>query len=217
MNYGSIRVRMKLKKGILIVLDGIDGTGKTTQAKRLLVSLRKRGWDAVYFREPSDSKWGREIKRKAVRADSLVPEEELDLFEKDRKENVAKNLKPALREKKVIVLDRYYFSTIAYQGARGIDPEVIRHRNESFAVKPDLVFILDIAPQKGLDRIVNSRKKIDKHFEQKDYLVKVRDIFRSFGGENIHHIDASRPEANVYKDIEKIVLEFLESIAVLFV
>jgi dTMP kinase len=203
---------MKLKKGVLIVLDGIDGTGKTTQAKRLLAALRKKGADAVYFREPSDSKFGLEIKRKAVIADSLTPEEELDLFQKDRKENVDKNLKPALQQKKTVVLDRYYFSTIAYQGARGIDPEMIRHQNESFVVKPDLVFILDIIPQKGLDRIAISREKMDKHFEREDYLIKVREIFQSFRGKNIHHIDASRPEADIYKDIEKIVFAYLESI-----
>lgn len=203
---------MKLKKGVLIVLDGIDGTGKTTQAKRLLVTLKKIGWETAYFREPSDSQWGLAIKKKAVFADSLTPEEELDMFQKDRRENVEKNLKPALREKKVIILDRYYFSTIAYQGARGIDPEMIRKQNESFAVKPDLVFILDIAPHKGLIRIEKSREKMDKHFEREEYLVKVRDIFRSFEGKNIHHIDASRPENDIYKDIEKIVLQYLESI-----
>ena len=203
---------MKLKKGILIVLDGIDGTGKTTQAKRLLEALQNKGADAVYFREPSDSQWGLTIKTKAAVADSLTPEEELDLFQKDRKENVEKNLLPALQEKKVIVLDRYYFSTIAYQGARGIDPEMIRRQNESFAVKPDLVFILDITPQKGLDRIATGRKKMDSHFEREDYLVKVREIFRGFRGDNIHHIDASRSEEDIYKDIEKIVVDYLQSL-----
>jgi dTMP kinase len=195
------------------VLDGIDGTGKTTQAKRLLATLEKMGWEAVYFREPSDSQWGLAIKKKAAFADSLTPEEELDLFQKDRRENVEKNLMPALREKKVIILDRYYFSTIAYQGARGIDPGMIREQNESFAVKPDLVFILDIAPDKGLTRIEKSREKMEKHFEREDYLVKVRDIFRSFEGKHIHHIDASRQENDIYKDIEKIVLRYLEPIS----
>ena len=194
------------------MLDGIDGTGKTTQAKRLLESLQNRGWEAVYFREPSDSRWGLEIKKKAAVADSLSPDEELDLFQKDREENVAKNIKPALKDKKVIVLDRYYFSTIAYQGARGIDPEMIRLRNESFAARPDLVFILDIDPQQGLDRIIKNRKKMDTHFEREDYLAKVRKIFRSFEGENIHHIDASRPEDDIYEDIEKIVIAYLKSI-----
>jgi dTMP kinase len=203
---------MKLKKGALIVLDGIDGTGKTTQARRLLAALKKRGVDAVYFREPSDSQYGLEIKKKAAIEGSLTPEEELDLFQKDRKENVEHNLKPALRHNKVIVLDRYYFSTIAYQGARGFDPESIRRKNESFAVLPDVVFILDISPKKGLDRISIGRDKMESHFEREDYLVKVREIFLSFEGDNIHHIDASRPEEEIYKDIEKIAFDFLLSI-----
>lgn len=200
---------MKTKRGVLIVLDGIDGTGKTTQAKRLLQSLQKKGFDAVYFREPSDSPWGLEIKNKAGRPDSLSPEQELSLFQKDRMENVEKNLKPALEAKKVVILDRYYFSTIAYQGARGIDPEMIKKMNESFALKPDLVFILDIAPSEGLSRIEKSRESLEEHFEREDYLVKVREIFRSIEGEDIHHIDASRSEEYIYKDIEKIVFDFL--------
>ena len=203
---------MKLKKGVLIVLDGIDGTGKTTQAMRLLVALRNKGWDAVYFREPSDSKWGLAIKSKAAVAGSLTPEEELDLFQKDRRENVAKNIEPALRKNKVIVLDRYYFSTIAYQGARGLDPEMIREQNESFAPNPDLVFILDVSPQSGLARIAKSREKMDLHFEREDYLAEVRSIFRSFEGENFHHIDASRAEDVIYREIEKIVLQYLDSV-----
>jgi dTMP kinase len=201
---------MKTEKGVLIVIDGIDGTGKTTQAKRLLEKLRKGGFDAVYFREPSDTPWGLEIKRKAARPGSLSPEEELTLFQKDRMENVEKNIKPALRAGKVVVLDRYYFSTMAYQGARGIDPEMIKQLNESFVVRPDLVFILDILPSEGLRRIEKNRPNLEEHFEKEDYLVKVREIFRSIEGKNIHHLDASRSEEAVYTGIEKTVFDFLK-------
>jgi dTMP kinase len=204
-----LKSEMKMKRGTLIVIDGIDGTGKTTQAKKLLESLNKKGFEAVYFREPSDSSWGLEIKRKASRPDSLSPEEELDLFQKDRIENVEKNLKPALGAKKIVVLDRYYFSTMAYQGARGIDPEMIKALNESFAIKPDLVFILDVVPSEGLSRIRKSRDSLEEHFEREDYLAKVREIFLSIEGENIHHIDASRPESEISGDIGKIVFDFL--------
>src|SRR5512137_250225 len=123
--------------GLLIVLEGIDGSGKTTQAQALLRRLRRRGRRAVFFREPTRGRWGREIKRLAARADSLTPEEELKLFVEDRRENVEKNLRPALAAGKVIVLDRYYFSTIAYQGAKGIDTRRIRRMNEAFAIPPD--------------------------------------------------------------------------------
>lgn len=203
------RSEMKMKRGVLIVIDGIDGTGKTTQAKRLLEKLRKEGFDTVYFREPSDSPWGLEIKSKAGRSGSLSPKEELDLFQKDRMENVEKNLKPALESGRVVILDRYYYSTIAYQGARGIDPEMIKKMNESFAVKPDLVFILDIDPSEGLRRIEKSRERLEEHFEKEDYLVMVREIFRNIEGENIHHLDASRSADDINEDIEKTVLDFL--------
>ena len=86
-------------------------------------------------------------------AGSLTPEEELALFLKDRRENVARNIRPALRAGRIVVLDRYYFSTIAYQGAKGLDPERIRRLNERFAPKPDLVFILDLGAGDGLARI----------------------------------------------------------------
>jgi dTMP kinase len=191
-----------LKKGLLIVLEGIDGAGKSTQARFLLRMLRKEGLNAVSFREPSRGKWGREIKRKAKEAASLTPEEELDLFLKDRRENVQKNLRPALKEKKVVVLDRYYFSTIAYQGAKGINQARIRRLNEAFAPKPDLIFILDIEAKGGLARI-EGRKKKDKLFERAAYLAKVRKIFRSFKGRRFYHINAGRDK----NEIGKLILE----------
>ena len=199
---------MAVKQGILIVLEGIDGAGKSTQAEILINRLQERGYDVVYFREPSTGKWGQEIKKKAAHPDSLSPEEELDLFLRDRKENVENNLRPALEEKKIVILDRYYFSTIAYQGAKGIDQERIRIANQEFVVEPDLVFILDVDPREGLDRIKN-RKNKDRLFERAEYLVKVREIFRSFRGERFFHIDASKPKKEISAEIEKIVLDYL--------
>lgn len=178
----------KRRRGLLIVLEGIDGSGKTTQARALLRRLRRRGRQAVFFREPTRGRWGREIKRLAVRADSLTPEEQLDLFVKDRRENVALNLEPALAAGKVVVLDRYYFSTIAYQGAKGLDPGRIRRINEAFAVRPDLVVILDVDAAAGLGRIAG-RKSRDELFEREDYLVRVARIFRGFSGPRFVHID----------------------------
>jgi len=196
---------MVLEKGVLIVFEGIDGSGKSTQAEILLKRLQEEDVDVVYFREPSKGKWGRKIKKKALHPDSLTPEEELELFLKDRRENVEKNLKPALKKKRVVILDRYYYSTIAYQGAKGIDEKQIARMNEEFVVQPDLVFILDIDPQKGLERIEN-RKKKDRLFEREDYLAKVREIFRSFKGEKFVHIDALRSKEEISKEIEEIAL-----------
>lgn len=184
---------MRLRKGILIVFEGIDGSGKSTQARRLLRKLRALGYEAVSFREPTRGKWGRMIRRKSREAGSLTPQEELDLFVEDRKENVRMNLRPALAAKKIVVLDRYYFSTIAYQGAKGISPSRISRLNEGFAVRPDLVFILDINPRSGLGRI-QSRKRKDLLFEKELYLFRVRRIFRGFRGKAFVHLDAALPK-----------------------
>lgn len=196
-------------KGLLIVIEGIDGSGKTTQARTLVRRLRARGVAAVSFREPTGGKWGREIRRKALRRDSLTPDEELELFIQDRREDVAKNLGPALAAGKVVILDRYYFSTIAYQGAKGIDPGRIRRTNESFAPKPDLVIILDIEPGKGLSRI-GDRKRKEELFEREDYLAKVRDLFNGFRGRKFVHIDGSGDRKTTSDRILEKVLQVLE-------
>ena len=178
----------KRRRGLFIVFEGIDGSGKTTQGRALLRRLRRRGREAVFLREPTRGTWGRAIKRMAARAGSLTPEQELELFVKDRRENVAKNIKPALAAGKVVVLDRYYYSTIAYQGSKGIDRGRIRRMNEAFAVKPDLVVILDVDAAVGLARI-GGRKSRDELFEREDYLVRVARLFAGFNGPRIVHID----------------------------
>jgi dTMP kinase len=193
---------------MLIVFEGIDGSGKSTQARRLLRKLRAQGYETVLFREPTRGNWGRMIRRMAKRAGSLTPEEELDLFVKDRKENVRRNLCPALAAKKIVILDRYYFSTVAYQGARGISPTRIRRLNERFAAKPDLVFILDIGASRGLGRI-HGRKKKDLLFERERYLRRVRRIFGGFKGMMFVHLDARLPKDELSEMITARVLRLL--------
>ena len=191
---------MKLKKGLLIVLEGIDGSGKTTQARSLVRRLRQAGARTVRFREPSRGKWGREIKRHARRAGSLAPEEELDLFLKDRRDNVERNLRPALTRREVVVLDRYYYSSIAYQGAKGLDPARIKRLNERFAARPDLVIILDVGPETGLARI-SGRGTRDELFEHEDYLARVRAIFQGFRGRRFFHLDARHGKRALSREI----------------
>lgn len=201
---------MKMKKGILIVFEGIDGSGKSTQVQILQKILLDKDLDVVILSEPSLSPWGQKIRKKASLPDSLTPEEELDLFVKDRKDNVQKNLKPALAKKKIILLDRYYFSTIAYQGAKGIDVERIRRINEQFAIPPDLVFILDVEAEKGLNRI-QDRKNKDLLFERQDFLVEVRKIFKSFLGDNIFHINSDNTPKEISDQISSIVLNYINT------
>ncbi len=183
---------MTLRKGLLIVFEGIDGSGKSTQIQFLKRKLREMRLPFRSFREPTRGRWGKIIREKARKAGSLTPGQELELFIRDRRENVSRNLRPALAAKKLVLLDRYYFSTIAYQGARGIDQDKIRAANEAFAIRPDLVFILDLDPRKGLGRIAG-RSTREAHFEQEERLVKVREIFRGFRGRLFVHLDAGLP------------------------
>ncbi len=186
--------------GHLIVFEGIDGSGKSTQVRSLLRKLRRRGFEAVAFREPTRGRWGREIRAKALRAGSLTPEEELALFVRDRRDDVARNIGPALGRGRIVILDRYYFSTVAYQGAKGLDPGRILRLNERFAPRPGLVFILDLEPDRGLARI-SGRAARDALFERAGYLRRVRRIFRSFRGPRFVHLDAGRGARDIGREI----------------
>jgi dTMP kinase len=203
------------KKGFLFVVEGIDGAGKSTQVRMLLRKLRARGFDAVALREPTRGKWGREIRRKAKRAGSLTPAQELDLFLRDRRENVAENIRPGLAQGRILILDRYYFSTIAYQGAKGLDPAMIRRRNECFAPRPDLVFIMDLPAGRGLRRI-EGRKTRDALFEREGYLKKVGRLFRGFQGARFVHLDAGREKRELGRQILALTLKKMERSAIVF-
>jgi dTMP kinase len=194
------------KKGFLFVIEGIDGAGKSTQARMLLRKLRARDIDSAALREPTRGRWGREIRAKARETGLLTPVQELELFLRDRRENVEKNIRPGLAQGRVLILDRYYFSTMAYQGAKGLDPARIRRLNERFAPKPDLVFILDLPPARGLERI-EGRKTRDLLFEQEGYLRKVRRIFGSFQGPRFVHLDAGRGKRALGAEILALTLK----------
>lgn len=170
--------RKRLKHGVLITIEGIDGSGKTTQTKILLDTLTKKGYDVVRFHEPTNGKWGRKIRELATNGRHKVkPEIELEFFCLDRLEDIEKNIHPALQEKKIVIMDRYYFSSVAYQGARGLDPNLIEKQNEAIAPIPDMTIILDLDPEVALRRIKYKRNEAPNYFERKKYLEHVRRIF----------------------------------------
>lgn len=203
----------KLERGFFVVLEGIDGCGKTTQAKKLVKVLREKGFEVVFLKEPSDGRWGKTIKEKARHQNGLTPEQEFKLFQKDREENVKLNIKPALKERNIVILDRYYFSTMAYQSVKGIDISKIKKQNEETAVPPDLVIILDVDARTGLDRIKDREKK-DELFEREDYLRKVRKVFQSFTGENIVHLDGREDKDTLFSKIEILVMDCIRDLMV---
>ena len=191
---------------MLIAIEGIDGAGKTTLTKFLEKELKKRGYDVITLKEPTDSEYGKKIKE-ILKTRNINPLKELELFIKDREYNVKNNVIPALKSGKIVLMDRYYYSTIAYQGALGIDVEYIKKLNEKFP-KPDLVIILDVKPEIGLQRIKNKRK-LDR-FEDLEYLKRVREVYLSLK-DNIVILNAERDIEEVKKEALKIVLDFLSS------
>lgn len=183
---------MKPERGYLVVFEGIDGTGKSTHCRLLGDYLQGRGIDTVCLSEPTQGVWGRKIRKLLVEGrDGVTPEEELSYFINDRKEDVALNIQPALEAKKVVLIDRYYYSTAAYQGALGLDPERICRDNEAFAPKPDLVFMFEVSPEQCLKRIRENRKDGPNTFEKLEYLKKVQGIFSLFTGPQFRRIDTS--------------------------
>lgn len=164
--------------GRLIVIEGIDGTGKTTLCQGLALRLAAEGWDVARLREPTDGPFGQRIRELArTGRDGVTPREELDLFLNDRRENVRDHIAPALDRGALVLMDRYYFSTIAYQGARGLDPALIRRENEAFAPAPDLLLYLTIPIEWVGRRIEHQRGATRDHFEHEDYLRRVQTIF----------------------------------------
>jgi dTMP kinase len=165
------------RKGFLFVLEGIDGSGKTCACSELLAKLLSDGYDAIRLREPTlESKWGKEIRERSP-AGELSPEEELDLYSKDRKWHITNRISPALDAGKVVLMDRYFFASGAYQSTV-LDlhwSEILKlNRIELCAPEPNIVFILDVPAEVGLERATGRTGKANLQFEKLDRLVKVR-------------------------------------------
>jgi len=181
---------------MFIVFEGIDGTGKSTQVDLLAKALRATGLEVIPSKEPTDGPHGTRL-RQSANTGRLSPQEELDLFHLDRREHVENLIKPALERGAVVILDRYFFSTMAYQGARGFDPAAIRETNEAFAPLPDLVFILELDLEIALGRI-GVRDGEANEFEQRDALQKCHDVFAALDDPFIRRIDAGQTPEEVH-------------------
>jgi len=198
-----------VRKGLLFAFEGIDGTGKSTQLTLLAEYLRQQGFEVVETREPTDGPYGRRIRELYVDRGSCSPAEELDLFVQDRKQHVAEVIAPALADGRIVLTDRYYFSTAAYQGAAGCDPGAIFAAN-SFAPEPDLVLLLLMDPEESVRRIEQLRGESLNDFEQVEQLRKVARFFTSFPHDCIVQIDASAPVNRVQTDIRQAVQPVLD-------
>ena len=178
-----------MKTGLLIAFEGIDGTGKSSQLPLLACWLREQGFQVVETREPTDGPYGQQIRQMYSNRGQVSLDQELELFLLDRLQHVENCIAPALNKGQIVLTDRYYFSTAAYQGAAGCDPADIFFRN-SFAPEPDLVLLLTMPPSVSVLRIKGSRGDALNDFEQQDQLEKVAALFASFRHSCIVRIEA---------------------------
>jgi len=191
--------------GILVAIEGIDGAGKTTQANLVAEELRRIGLEVVLSKEPTNGPHGRRL-RESAWSGRLSPEEELEEFIADRREHVRDLIRPSLEAGKVVILDRYYYSTAAYQGCRGLDWRDIIRRNEEFAPVPDLLAIIEIPPDIGVER-VSLRDGRANHFEKVEDLRRCHDIFSAVEGRHIRRISGMLPVKAIRDDIIACVLQ----------
>ncbi len=190
-----------------MVFDGIDGCGKSSHARAMAQYLRSRGHDVALLKEPTkESPAGKRLRDALLSGERPSPEEELRLFVEDRRWDVENRIRPAIDEGKIVVLDRYYYSTVAYQGARGIDTKRIWEMN-SFAPRPDIAFIMDIEPEEAMKRL--HRREDRDYFEEIEYLRKVREIFLSMRAlPEVVIIDSS----GTFNETQREIMEKMESI-----
>ncbi len=207
-----------LTKGILIAFEGIDGSGKTTQIKKVAAYLRKRiSVPITVTHEPNpDSPYCSLIQKKVKQQrEKVSPEQELEWYTKDRKWDLDHNIIPALERNEIVLVDRYYMSSAAYQGALDVfTMEYVLEKN-SFALRPDLWIILDVDVQLGQERLkIRDKRKFDQ-LEKADYQEKVLENYKSLAnmkevGGKIRWVDARIGEKELTIIIGEIILSFLK-------
>lgn len=194
-----------MKRGKLVVFEGVDGSGKSTQLRRAAARLRARGLDVLETGEPTKGLWGRKIREMARTTDRAPRETELAWFIKDRREHMRDTVGPALEAGRIVLSDRSYFSTVAYQGARGFDPVRLLADSQAEFGRPDLALFFDLEPEVGLARVAARGGPHEPAFEELNYLEQVAEIFRSLQLPEWVRIDASRDEASVAREVDEAI------------
>ena len=196
-------------RGLFIVIEGLDGSGKSTQARLLANWMRKRGIDVILTREPGGTPVGRGLRRILLSASQLDSLTELLLYIADRREHVRQVIEPALRAGRTVISERFSASTAAYQGyGRGLDMELVETLNRLAAgrLRPDLTVILDLPPDKAQARLTNrSRDRLES--QRPEFHRRVAKGYRAIArkGRGICIAPASGTRQEVFARVKEIV------------
>lgn len=192
--------------GKLIIFEGLDGCGKTTVSKKICEYLQNKNLPSIWSKEPTDFPTGLKIRKFLKGEMELSPEQEIQSFLDDREVSVSKIISPNLEKNINVVLDRYYYSTAAYQSSKEFPAKKILERNlEKKFPTPDLVLFLDISPEESLQRIekrINPGEKKDR-FETIQHLTKIRQSYKEILPPSVAIIDATKS----LEEVEKLCLE----------
>jgi dTMP kinase len=197
-------------KGAFIVLEGGDGSGKTTQARSLCSTLRHMGYRVHSTAEPSRSTVGRLIRRRVLHGKKTSPEVEALLFAADRFLHLESEILPALADGKLVICDRYMYASFAYQGAQGVSVDWLREINR-FAVKPGVALYLDVPAEIGMSRIRREKSVLEKTELQR----RVREEYlRLVQAGELALVDSTRPIKSVSQNILDLVTPRLQALGV---
>lgn len=204
--------------GIFISLEGIEGTGKSTQAKLLAEYLSKKGYDAILTEEPGGTPISREIRRVllSTKHDMMDSMTELLLYNAARIQHIKEKILPAIQRKKIVITDRFSDSTVAYQGyGRGISLKLIDSLDKiaTGGMRPDLTILLDLDVKTGLMRNKHINKVDRLELEDIKFHEKVRDGFLKLAAKEprrIKIVKASKGIDEVHREIVKIVEKVLK-------
>jgi dTMP kinase len=194
-------------KGTFICIEGLDGCGKTTQAKLLAKKLGK-SHNAVYTAEPSRGNIGTYIRNSYLYGENrLSIVLEALLFAADRIEHVENEVIPALNKGQLVISDRYVYSSLAYQGAAGLSIDWIETVNEH-ALKPDLAVFIDVNPEAVVNRLKPEKSVMEDLETQK----KVREIYLKFVKDGrLTRIDGGKSKNEVAEEVYNLVTKFLNN------
>ena len=196
--------------GKFIVIEGLDGSGKSAQVELIIKFLKDTGKIVIETKEPTmESEFGRKIKQ-ALRKEIVVEPLELQkLYVQDRREHLKNKVIPALEEGKFVVSSRYAFSTFAYGYSDGLDVDLLVKLNEEFLL-PDLTIIIDVNPESCVERIEN-RGEPKELFEKLEKLTKVNEIYKKTPEmfNNVVVINGNRSIAEVFEDVKKEIIKIV--------